>query len=321
MGELAPLVALVGALVLVALAMPAGVGWLRRLHLLQVVRRQGPAAHLVKEGTPTAAGVLLVPAACLVAWAVAPRDLAVLVCLAVAAGHGALGFADDWLKVVRRRPGGLWARHKLAGQLLLGLLLAGFALAERPESVVAAVPFLRPHLLLPPLAFVVLTLAAVLGSTNGTNFTDGADGLLGSTGAVALGALGALLWVEGHLGLAAVELAFAGALVGFLRWNWHPARVFMGDTGSMAVGAAFAAGGVLGGLTLYLPLLGFFFLLEVVSVMVQVAWYRRTGRRFLRMAPLHHHLELSGWGERLLVPRVLAFTAACSAFGLLAYWR
>jgi phospho-N-acetylmuramoyl-pentapeptide-transferase len=315
------LVAGLGAAALCLLLFPSGIAALRRLGLVQVVRQQGPAAHLRKAGTPTAGGLIFVPVACIAAWAVAPRDAAVLACILLTAGHAALGLCDDWLKVVRRRPEGLLARYKLAGQLLLAALLVGFAFAQRPEAANLAVPFLRhPRLVLAPLPFALVAGVALVGATNGANFTDGADGLLGSTGLVALAALGVLCWVQGLAGLGTFALAFVGALLAFLRWNWHPARVFMGDTGSMAIGAAFACVGVLSGLLLYLPVVGLLFALEVLSVVAQVIWFRRTGRRLLRMAPLHHHLELSGWGERQLVPRLLLLACAAGALGLIAFW-
>lgn len=320
MPDLSPLWAAIAACLLTVLCLPAAEPALRRAGLLQVVRRDGPAAHLAKVGTPTAAGLVFVPAACLAAWALHPKNPALLGALAVTLGHTALGFADDYLKVVRRRPGGLWARHKLLGQLVLAALLLVVALAVRPESAAALWPFAAGALVLPPLVFAGVVVVAVLGATNGTNFTDGADGLLGATGAVALAGLAALTWWQGDPALAALPAGLAGALAGFLRFNWYPARVFMGDTGSMAVGAAFAAVGILAGLTLFLPLLGLLFVLEVLSVVAQVAWFRRTGRRLLRMAPLHHHLELSGWREGRLVPRLLAFSAACAALGVAAYW-
>jgi phospho-N-acetylmuramoyl-pentapeptide-transferase len=282
--------------------------------------RADDAAHLAKAGTPMPAGLIFVPAACLGAWALWPRDPALLVVLAVVLGHAALGFADDWLKVKRRRPEGLKARHKLIGQILLAGLLAAFTISQRPEALTLYVPFTAHRLVLSPLAFLAVVLLALLGSTNGANFTDGADGLLGSTGLVALAVLGGLAWAGGQGPLAAAALALAGALLAFLRWNWYPARIFMGDTGSMAIGAAFAAVSVLGGLLLYLPLIGLLFVLEVLSVMAQVTWFRRTGRRLLRMAPLHHHLELSGWREGTLVPRLLLFALACGALGLIAFW-
>jgi len=318
--DLSPVLAAAAACLLTLLCMPAAVQLLRRTGLAQVVRRDGPAAHLAKSGTPTAAGVVFVPAACLAAWAFHPRNAVLLGCLAVTVGHAALGFADDYLKVVRKRPEGLWARHKLVGQLVLACLLAFVALGARPEAALLLVPFSRTSLLLSPLLFIGIVVVAVLGATNGTNFTDGADGLLGATGVAALAGVGVLAWVRGSPALASLVLAMAGALLGFLRWNWYPARVFMGDTGSMAVGAAFASVGVLSGLTLYLPVFGLLFVLEVLSVVAQVAWFRRTGRRLLRMAPLHHHLELSGWREGRLVPRLLAFSGVCAALGLAAYW-
>jgi phospho-N-acetylmuramoyl-pentapeptide-transferase len=314
----APFGAALAAFVLAWLALGWAPALLRRLGLQQVVRRQGPASHWVKEGTPTAGGLLFVPAALLAAWAAYPRAATLLVALAVTAGHGALGFLDDYLKVVRRRPEGLKARYKLTGQLLLAGLLGVGALALRPEAQLLAVPFLGARWLVGPGTFLALTALALLGATNGANFTDGADGLLASTGAAALAALGAIAWHAGDPSLAALAWALVGAQLAFLRWNWHPARVFMGDTGSMAIGAAFASVGVLTATTLYLPVVGLLFLLEVLSVVVQVASFRLTGRRLLRMAPLHHHLELGGWSEGRLVPRLLAFGLACAALGLAA---
>ena len=318
---LRPLLAGGAAFLLTFLVMPACLRLLRALRLQQVVRRQGPAAHLAKDGTPTAAGLAFVPAACLAAWAAYPRSPTLLAALVVTLGHAALGFADDYLKVVRRRPEGLKARYKLVGQVLLTAWLIGFALAVRPEVLALLLPFTGLRWLIGPLAFAALGVLAVLGTTNGCNFNDGADGLLGSTGAVALIALGAIVWRLGDPSQAALALALAGALLAFLRWNWYPARVFMGDTGSMAVGAALAAIAVLSATTLYLPLLGLLFLLEVLSVIVQVGSFRLTGRRVLRMAPLNHHLQLSGWREGRLVPRLLVFALLCAATALVAYFR
>lgn len=314
-----PLLAGLAAWLLTALAMPAAVRWLRALRLQQVVRRQGPAAHLAKEGTPTAAGALFVVAACLAAWAVHPRSAVLLATILLTLAHAALGFADDYLKVVRRRPEGLKARYKLVAQLALAAWLGGFALAARPEAQVLLVPFSRWRWWVDPGSFLGLTAVALLGATNGANFTDGADGLLGSTGAVALATLGVMAWRAGDPALAGLALAFVGALLAFLRWNWYPARVFMGDTGSMAVGAVLAAIAVMTATTLYLPVVGLLFLLEVLSVVVQVASFRLTGRRLLRMAPLHHHLELGGWREGLLVPRLLLLGAVCAALGLAGF--
>lgn len=316
-----PILALVCAWVLVALAMPATIARLRRNGLVQIVRKEGPSAHLAKQGTPMAAGMLFVAAGSLAAWAFASRDWALAAAIVVTLGHAGLGFADDYLKVVRRRPEGLIARYKLVGQVALALFLAGFALAAKPAALDLRIPLSAGRLVLGPASFVVLVLVAVLGASNGANFTDGADGLLASTGAVALGVLGVLSWIGGERGLATLALGLVGGLAGFLAWNWHPARVFMGDTGSMALGAAFAAIGVLGGWTLYLPIIGLLFVLEVLSVIVQVGYYRLTGRRLLRMAPLHHHLELSGWREGRLVPRLLAFALVCGAVGVAIYFR
>jgi phospho-N-acetylmuramoyl-pentapeptide-transferase len=323
MGELralGPLAAGGAAWALTALVLPACIARLRAAGLQQVVRAQGPRAHLAKEGTPTAAGAAFVLAAALAAWALYPRSAVLLLALVVTLAHGALGLADDYLKVVRRRPEGLKARYKLAAELVLAALLGGGTLALRPEAQALVVPFLGWRWMPGPAAFLALTALALLGATNGANFTDGADGLLASTGAVALAAMGAIAWAGGDPALAALAFALVGSLLAFLRWNWHPARAFMGDTGSMAVGAALAAVGVLTASTLFLPLVGLLLLLEVLSVVVQVASFRLTGRRLLRMAPLHHHLELGGWPEGVLVPRLLLFGAACAAAGLLGFW-
>ncbi len=314
-----PLFAAFGALVLTGIGMVPAASMLRWLGLQQIVRRQGPAAHLRKEGTPMAAGMVFVPAAALAAWAMFPRSGLLLVSLVVMLGHGVLGFADDYLKVVGRRTEGLKARYKLVGQLGLAGLLAWVALHAGLGRALL-VPFSRSRISLSPPMFVVLVMVAVLGTTNGANFTDGADGLLASTGGVALLAFGVLAWSGGQGAIAAAALGLVGALLAFLRWNWHPAQVFMGDTGSMAIGACLAAVAVCTGTLLYLPIIGLLFLLEVLSVIAQVFWFRRTGKRLLRMAPLHHHLELGGWREGRLVLRLLAFSGACAVVGMAAFW-
>lgn len=318
-GVQGPLAAAVAAALITALGMVPAVDLLRWLGLEQVVRQQGPASHLHKAGTPTAAGLVFVPAALLCAWALHPKNGVLFLALVVVAGHGILGFADDYLKVVRRRAEGLKARYKLIGQLVLSGLLATAAL-QAGLGRTLLVPFSGRVLTVSPVVFIALTVVAVLGTTNGTNFTDGADGLLGSTGGIALIAFGIVAWGCREGSISALGFAMAGALAAFLRWNWNPARVFMGDTGSMAIGATIAAIAVLTGTLLYLPLIGLLFVLEVLSVMAQVLWFRRTGRRLLRMAPLHHHLELGGLREVPLVTRLFGFSCVCAFVGVVGFW-
>jgi len=314
-----------------------GPGMIRRLRQFQIgqeIRQEGPSSHHAKRGTPTMGGVLLITATVLptLLWADL-RNGFVWIAIAATLLFGAIGFADDYLKVARKRNLGLRATHKLALQvavaLALGAVLYGFA-ARGQFSTTLAFPFIKtftPDLgwAYPP--FVVLVLA---GAANAVNLTDGLDGLAIGSLLIVWAAFSVLTYAAGHALVAnylaipnvkgAGELtifcgAVVGASLGFLWFNCHPAEVFMGDVGSMALGGALGTVTVLIKQELLLLVAGGLFVLEALSVILQVGSFKLRGRRIFRMAPLHHHFELGGWSETKVVIR---FWILALIFALLA---
>jgi phospho-N-acetylmuramoyl-pentapeptide-transferase len=302
--------ALVLALVLGALAVPM----LRRAGIGQQVRSAGPATHLKKQGTPTMGGVIFLVPAAVVTLAAFWRSPTAWALVVFTLGFAALGFMDDYMKVVHRRPLGLRAREKLVVQLAWS---AAF-LWVGARYLGAAQPWRLPWggAFNPGGWYYPLGLLALVGTVNGVNETDGADGLAGGTAVVALGFFALFAANRGRPVSASYALALAAAVVGFLRYNLHPARVIMGDTGSLALGAALGGLAVLTQAPLLLPVVGGVFVVETLSVIIQVASFRLTRRRVFRMSPLHHHFEVSGWPEERVVG---TFWLAALAFALLAW--
>jgi phospho-N-acetylmuramoyl-pentapeptide-transferase len=297
--------------------MPVYLGWARNHGWGQVIRTEGPQEHRLKAGTPTMGGLLLLTAGLVAGlwWREPSWDLLVFR-LVVLLGAG-LGMVDDLNKVLKRRNLGLRARDKLFDQGLLGLGLGGWLVLTRPE----------PGLSVPLVGFVagswLVWLAALLVMTstmNAVNLTDGLDGLAGGTSAVALLAFGAVAATSGHPDLAVAAVGLAGACLGFLWFNCFPARVFMGDTGSLGLGAALAALALLTGTEFLLVLVGGVFVAEAASVILQVAWFKSTGgRRILRMSPLHHHFELGGLHEVQVTVRFILAGVILAVAGLLVH--
>ncbi len=284
---------------LIGLAMgPAILPILRRLKVQQTVREEGPASHLKKAGTPTMGGVLfLIPLVIAAIIFVPAKDRPrAAAWLWLVLGSGLVGFLDDYIIVVKRQSLGLRAREKLVGQILVALIFYGM-LVYLGHSRELIVPFLglRIDLGWLYLPFVVLI---VLSAGNGANLTDGVDGLLGSTMVVtSLTYLFIGLVTEVEV-VAVLSAALIGALLAFLRFNWHPASVFMGDVGSLALGGALSGAAILTKTELLLIPIGIILVIETLSLIIQVMYFRRTGgRRFFRMAPIHHHFELGGWSE------------------------
>jgi phospho-N-acetylmuramoyl-pentapeptide-transferase len=300
----------------IAVAVTAwGVPRLRRLKLGQVIRQEGPRSHQSKAGTPTMGGLLVVPVGVLVGGLISPEDPRLLALAAVTLATMAIGAIDDWRSLTRRTNTGLSPRGKLLLQSLVAVLFLAWAASGRwlggahPGDV--ALPLglvLRLGLLIWPLGLFVL-----LAESNATNLTDGLDGLAAGSGAVVFAGLGLQLMLRGHSGdpaLAGFCAAMAGCWLGFLAFNRNPAQVFMGDTGSLAMGAALAAVALLSDSLWPLLLMGGVFVAESVSVILQVWVFKATknpatgqGRRLFRMAPLHHHVELGGLGEVAVVNR------------------
>ena len=313
---------LIGALVSGALV-SWGVPRLRALKLGQVIREEGPQSHLGKAGTPTMGGLLVVPAGLIVGSLVAPGDGRLLAVAAISLSYLAIGGIDDWRSLTRRTNKGLSPRGKL---LLQGLTAAAFlAWADWQQQLGSDLALPLGWVL--PLGLLIwpLGLFVFLAESNATNLTDGLDGLAAGCGAVVFTGLGLQLMLRGHDGdpaLAGFCAAMAGAWLGFLVQNRHPAKVFMGDTGSLAMGACLAAVALLSNSLWPLLVMGGVFLAESLSVILQVWVFKATkgadgqGRRLFRMAPLHHHFELGGAHEQQVVVGLWACSLLLVVVGL-----
>jgi phospho-N-acetylmuramoyl-pentapeptide-transferase len=294
------------ALALVVAAARPGLALLRWLKTGQHIRAEGPQDHLAKAGTPSMGGIAIVAAAIVATLPFMRPDPAVLATLCVFAGFMGLGFLDDYLSLRRAANKGLSVRQKLFGQFLLGILFAS-ALWWSGHQPWVLVPFAHYPWDLGPIYWPLLVFL-VVGFTNSVNLTDGLDGLAATTVAIAMAGLAALLvrWGQpaAHPGILPFALAVSGACAGFLWLNAHPAQCFMGDTGSLALGAALVAVAAVGHLELYLLPVGILFVGEALSVMLQVGYFKATrGKRIFRMSPVHHHFELGGLRETKIVAR------------------
>ncbi|WP_053958555.1 phospho-N-acetylmuramoyl-pentapeptide-transferase [Sulfobacillus thermosulfidooxidans] len=289
---------------------------LHRLKFGQMVRDVGPQSHLKKQGTPTMGGLLFLLPLPLAVLLFADNNLEAWALVTLIWSYGMIGLADDLLKVVFKRPLGLKAREKLLFQILFAVAFTWLAAQRFHADGPYVLPFHWGTVALPWI-FGPLSVLAILGSGNAVNLTDGLDGL--AAGAVTLTMAFFAFWgvVHHQMALAVVSTALIGSLIGFLRYNIHPARVFMGDTGSLALGAALAGSAIVSRTTLILPIIGLLFVLETLSVIIQVLSFRLTGKRVFRMSPLHHHFELGGWPEERVVA-VFWLIAAIGAW--LAWW-
>ena len=291
--------------------------FLKRIKAGQTVREDGPPTHLKKTGTPTMGGILILASVTVTAALYAGRYPRILPVLLLTLGFGLIGFLDDYIKVVLHRSMGLSVLQKLLLQLLVTGAFAWYLMEQQSISLAMRIPFCKGYyvdfgfLNIPILFFVVI------GTANGTNFTDGLDGLVSSvTVMVATFFTVAAIGTQG--GIAPVTCAVTGALLGFLLFNVHPASVFMGDTGSLALGGFVAASAYMLQMPLFLPIVGLIYVLEVLSVILQVVYYKASGgRRLFKMAPLHHHFELCGLKETRIVTAFSIVTALLCLLALL----
>ncbi|MGI6673512.1 MAG: phospho-N-acetylmuramoyl-pentapeptide-transferase [Limnochordia bacterium] len=297
---------------------PAVIRRLQRLKVGQVIRSDGPKTHQAKAGTPTMGGVLIV--LCTVAailLTARPLTDSTVIMLLSTVGFGLIGFLDDYIKVVAKRSLGLRAREKLVGQFGLAALVAIYAASRVGTEFI--VPFWTGTITLPTVLYVPFTIFVLVGVVNAVNLTDGLDGLAAGSTAIGAAAFAVIFLLLGHSDLSMFTSALAGACLGFIWFNGPPAQVIMGDTGSFALGAALATGAVLSRTSLFLPIIGGLFVLETVSVMLQVLYFRATkGRRLFRMAPLHHHFELVGWAESKVMIRFVLMSLVFAVLGLYA---
>ncbi len=325
------LAAAVVAMVLGIVAGPAFITFLRRNEFGQHIRAEGPAGHFSKQGTPTMGGLVLVLCATVAFLFFSRRTEPGLTVLATTLACAFIGFLDDYLKLAGRRSLGLAGRWKM---LLLGVVVVALVVVARGEdlSTHVYVPLLDQRVDLGPgyYAFVFLVVA---GATNAVNLTDGLDGLAAGTVIIAMLTYTAMMVVAflatggvtatgdpSRLDLAIFGAAMIGGCVGFLWYNAYPADVFMGDTGSFALGGALAAMAVFSKTELLLPVIGGVFVLEAMSVLIQVFAFRLTGRRVFLMAPIHHHFEMMEWTENKIIVRFWITAAICGASGFVLYY-
>jgi len=322
------------ALLIVLLFSPKLIQYLTQSQIGQSIRGDGPESHLKKSGTPTMGGVLIIVAVTtsMLLWGDL-NNRYVWVVLLVTLGFGVIGWFDDYFKVVRKNSKGLSAKMKFLGQSVIGLTVALYLYYTAGVSAETAltIPFLKGVMPQLGLFYILLTYCVIVGSSNAVNLTDGLDGLALLPTVLVAVALGVFAYITGNhvfsnylriayipgVGEVAVFCsALVGAGLGFLWYNTYPAQVFMGDVGSLALGAALGVTAVVVRQELVFFLMGGIFVVETLSVILQVASYKLTGRRIFRMAPLHHHFELKGWPEPKVIVRFWIITVILVLMGL-----
>lgn len=273
---------------------------LHKLKFGQSIREEGPKSHQAKSGTPTMGGIMIILSITLATAIAAPLTAEVLLALFIMLGHFVLGFLDDYIKVVKKRNLGLRAKQKLLGQIFIAIVTMAIGTRVLGIDTTVWVPVLDTSIDI-GWGYYALVLFVLVGTSNAVNLTDGLDGLASGTVAIAAAAYAVVAVLTGHENLAYFCVAIVGACLGFLRFNMHPAKVFMGDTGSLALGGALAAVGILTHTEVLLAIIGFVFVCEALSVIIQVISFQTTGKRIFRMSPIHHHFELGGWKETKVV--------------------
>lgn len=290
---------------------------LKRLKFGQEVRDDGPKTHLKKEGTPTMGGVVILIAiavTCLFYMKDYPEILPILF---VTIGFGLIGSLDDFIKIVMKRSLGLRAWQKMLLQIVVAGVFAYYVVNYTDLNNEIIIPFTGKIVTLSNWAYVLLLMFVVVGTVNGSNFTDGLDGLASSVTAL-IATFFTVVAIGTGSGVAPVTCAAVGALLGFLVFNVYPAKVFMGDTGSLALGGFVAATAYMLKMPLFIVIVAFIYLAEVLSVIIQVVSFKTTGKRVFKMAPIHHHFELCGWPESKVVAIFDIVTALLCVLGLIA---
>lgn len=288
---------------------PVVIPFLRKLKAGQTVREDGPQTHLKKSGTPTMGGIMILLSIMVTSLIYVEDNQKIIPVLFLTLGFGLIGFLDDYIKVILKRSMGLRAWQKMLGQLVVTGIFAYYMQHYTDVSLAMRIPFLPGRFLdfgawnIPVLFFIVI------GTVNGANFTDGLDGLASSV-TVIIATFFTVVALGTGIGIEPVTCAVVGALMGFLLFNVYPASVFMGDTGSLALGGFVAASAYMMQLQAFLPIIGFVYVAEVTSVILQVAYFKLSGgKRLFKMAPVRHHFELSGWSETRIVAVFSILTA------------
>ncbi|MBA3409017.1 MAG: phospho-N-acetylmuramoyl-pentapeptide-transferase [Solirubrobacterales bacterium] len=298
---------------------PKFIAYLRVKEFGQQIREEGPAGHHEKAGTPTMGGLILFLAIAVPYLVLSDRDTASLAVFGVALACAALGFADDFIKISKRRSLGLAARYKLLGQIAIALALWWIAYDELGLEPTLESRVFDTEIYVGPVLYLIFIYFVVAGASNAVNLTDGLDGLAAGSCAIVLLAYMAITITNGQEGLALLSACLVGASIGFLWFNAFPAAIFMGDTGSLGLGGAIGAMAVMTQTELLLIIIGGIFVIEALSVAVQVFAFQRFRKRVFLMAPVHHHFELMAWSETKIILRFWIVAAVCSAIGFTLY--
>ena len=313
------ILAIIIAFAISALLCPIIIPFLHKLKFGQQVRDDGPQAHLKKQGTPTMGGLIILTSIIITSLFYVSRYPKVIPVLFMTVGFGIIGFLDDYIKIVMKRSEGLKPMQKLVGQFVITGIFAWYVVNSGEVGTDMLIPFtggfdhgkfLHLGILFVPALFFI-----VLGTDNGVNFTDGLDGLCTSV-TILVATFLTIVAIGENAGISPITGAVVGSLLGFLLFNVYPAKVFMGDTGSLALGGFVSATVFMMRMPLFLPIIGFIYFVEVLSVIIQVTYFKKTGgKRIFRMAPIHHH-ELGGWSETRVVA---VFAIVTAILCLLAY--
>nr|WP_026570454.1 phospho-N-acetylmuramoyl-pentapeptide-transferase [Sediminibacillus terrae] len=321
MNEYVLLMTMAISFLITVLISPVFIPFLRRLKFGQSIREEGPKSHMKKTGTPTMGGIMILVSVAITTLVMIgkfnphPYGFQIVLLLIVLLGFGLLGFLDDFIKVAMKRNLGLTSKQKMAGQIVISLIFY-FILKANDFPTYIQIPGTNIQWEL-GWAYAILIIVILVGSSNAVNLTDGLDGLLAGTAAIAFGAFGILAWYGfTQFEVTIFSLAVVGALLGFLVFNAHPAKVFMGDTGSLALGGAIGAIAILTKMEILLIVIGGVFVIETLSVIIQVISFKTTGKRVFKMSPLHHHYELMGWSEWRVVTTFWLVGLVFAALGI-----
>lgn len=305
----------VSLVIALALGKPV-IGQLKKFHARQSEREEGPQSHKYKAGTPTMGGILILVALVISCLVFNPSDLRKGLALFLTFGHGVIGFLDDSIKAVKRRNLGLTAKQKLLGQFVMAAVFC-FILKEFLQFPTTLwIPFTSVTIDL-GFFYYIFVFVMIVGASNAVNLTDGLDGLAAGSCAITSVAYVVIAVALGYVNFAVFSAALTGACLGFLFYNQHPAKMFMGDTGSLALGGALAAMAILTKTELLLILAGGLYVIEALSVIIQVLSFKTRGVRVFKMSPIHHHFELSGWSEVKVVTVFWSFSALMAILAII----
>ncbi|NBH71072.1 phospho-N-acetylmuramoyl-pentapeptide-transferase [Clostridiaceae bacterium] len=314
------ILAIIIAFAISAILCPVVIPFLHKLKFGQQVRSDGPQAHLKKQGTPTMGGLVILTSIIITSLFYIHDYPKIIPILFMTVGFGIIGFLDDYIKIVMKRSEGLNPKQKLAGQIIITGVFVYYLMNSGEVGVSELIPFTggfgRGYYIDLGILFIPFVFCVVLGTDNGVNFTDGLDGLCTSV-TILVATFLTIVALGEDSGISPITGAVVGSLLGFLLFNVYPARVFMGDTGSLALGGFVASSALMMQMPFFIPVVGLIYLVEVLSVIIQVSYFKATkGKRIFKMAPIHHHFELCGWSETRVVA---VFSITTAILCLVAY--